>query len=594
MHKRILTTILIICLLSAGFAYAAAPADLYIYSYNGDKDSVEYYIDFAWRYLADDSFCNTSSDPWKYNIPLHMGKLTSGDEEFYVYCCDFRTDIELGTDYRRLNLEDSTYFTANEAAHIRGIMQYGYWYDWTDEDVAAAGAAAGITNLTREEAVAGTQLAIWNYANIEPDRYIHFLDRGATVEEGLNPKVEAFRDYLLTKTALPATPNNTIFTNESVSTALAFTEREDGEIAYNVTVKFKLVSTVPGDLTLTATLGSDTQVFDLDTFLPDEDGYYSITFNNATDTEIELMVTGTQTVNDVYFYEPLVEEVSTACEEDEIVPTPPTVREKSQNLVGWAQGDTPVFAYSSVEFSYGNKNVSLVKYAEGTEIPLAGATFNLYAKQGLNYILVKSNLITNAEGTISVFGLADEYEYYFKEITAPAGYEISPEYYIAEEKTIVFDSPAPPEVPPYTPPTFHSITKTVNKIWNDVGNETNRPEKIEVQLYKDGEPYRESITLNAENNWAYTWYGLPPYNQYSVVELTELENYITTVEDFTITNTYMEEPPETPIPPEPPAEESDTPESAEVPKTGDDLYTWLGLILFTIGCGVLIIKKKEM
>lgn len=590
MHKRILTTILIICLLSAGLAYAAAPTDLYVYQYNGDKDSVTYNIDFQWRYKADDSLVTGNNN----TAPLHLYKLVNGNDTFYAYCCDFEIGI-INSLYKRINLEDSTYFTADEAAHIRGIMQHGYWYDWTDEDLAAAATAAGITDLTKEQAMAATQLAIWNYANFtNNDKYPDIVDSGTT---NLNTNVAAFRDYLLTKTAVPASPSNTIFTNEAVSVKLAFTENY--ETSYDVTVKFKLVSSVTGDLTLTATLGSETKTFDLNTFLPDEDGYYSITFNNVQDYEVELIVTGTQTVNDVYFYEPKVEEVAVASADS----LTSSVRTQSQNLVGWAQGETPVFASSTIPFTLGNKTVNLIKYAEGTEIPLAGATFNLYAKQDSTYILVKSNLITNAEGKITVTGLTDEYEYYFKEIAAPTGYETSPEYYAAEEKTIIFNSP----IPSYTPPASHTIAKTVNKIWNDAGNETNRPESVEVQLYKDGEAYREPITLNAENDWTYTWYGLSQYGQYSVVELTQIENYISSVDGFTITNTYEEpaevlpegpvsEPPiETPDKPEPSTETSDEPESAVVPKTGDNMYYWLGLlVLSTLGCGIVIKMKKEM
>lgn len=58
---------------------------------------------------------------------------------------------------------------------------------------------------------------------------------------------------------------------------------------------------------------------------------------------------------------------------------------------------------------------------------------------------------------------------------------------------------------------------TVVKIWDDEHYENNRPEKIEVTLYKDGEKFDEVI-LNEENNWEYTWEKLPQGATWSAKE----------------------------------------------------------------------------
>ncbi|MGN0133495.1 MAG: Cna B-type domain-containing protein, partial [Anaerotignum sp.] len=56
-------------------------------------------------------------------------------------------------------------------------------------------------------------------------------------------------------------------------------------------------------------------------------------------------------------------------------------------------------------------------------------------------------------------------------------------------------------------PGSSEITRKVLKVWKDNGNEKNRPQKITVQLLRDGKVY-DTVTLNAQNNWRYTWSGL--------------------------------------------------------------------------------------
>lgn len=57
---------------------------------------------------------------------------------------------------------------------------------------------------------------------------------------------------------------------------------------------------------------------------------------------------------------------------------------------------------------------------------------------------------------------------------------------------------------------FSSSTISVNKIWDDQGNEDVRPKEINVMLYKNGQLYDQQI-LNSENQWHYAWTGLPTY-----------------------------------------------------------------------------------
>ena len=89
---------------------------------------------------------------------------------------------------------------------------------------------------------------------------------------------------------------------------------------------------------------------------------------------------------------------------------------------------------------------------------------------------------------------------------------------------------------------------TVTKSWADNDDRGgHRPKEIKVQLKADGENSGEEITLNAENNWTYTWSDLDQKKAgkdiaYTVEETGKAAGYTSTVtgnaeEGFIITNT---------------------------------------------------------
>ena len=89
---------------------------------------------------------------------------------------------------------------------------------------------------------------------------------------------------------------------------------------------------------------------------------------------------------------------------------------------------------------------------------------------------------------------------------------------------------------------------TVTKAWADNDDRGgHRPKEIKVQLKADGENSGEEITLNAENNWTYTWSDLDQKKAgkdiaYTVEETGKAAGYISAVtgnaeEGFIITNT---------------------------------------------------------
>ena len=99
-----------------------------------------------------------------------------------------------------------------------------------------------------------------------------------------------------------------------------------------------------------------------------------------------------------------------------------------------------------------------------------------------------------------------------------------------------------------------ATTRKVLKVWKDSGHEQSRPKKVVVQLIRDSEIV-DTVTLNAANNWRYTWENLPSGHKWTVVE-KELEGYTVTVKQegitFVVTNTYGEADLPEDTPPKPP------------------------------------------
>ena len=97
-----------------------------------------------------------------------------------------------------------------------------------------------------------------------------------------------------------------------------------------------------------------------------------------------------------------------------------------------------------------------------------------------------------------------------------------------------------------------TITRKVLKVWDDA-NSSGRPTEVIVQLLRDGKVY-DTVSLNSENNWRYTWSDLDDSYTWTVVE-KECEGYTVQVErdgiTFVITNTREVDVPDNPTPPKP-------------------------------------------
>jgi hypothetical protein len=94
---------------------------------------------------------------------------------------------------------------------------------------------------------------------------------------------------------------------------------------------------------------------------------------------------------------------------------------------------------------------------------------------------------------------------------------------------------------PNTPSSDDKYTElSVQKIWNDTGYESSRPDSVTVVLLQDGKEY-DTVVLNKANNWRYKWDNLDKNSSWKLAEENVPENYtVTSVLDgntFIVTNT---------------------------------------------------------
>ena len=124
------------------------------------------------------------------------------------------------------------------------------------------------------------------------------------------------------------------------------------------------------------------------------------------------------------------------------------------------------------------------------------------------------------------------------------------------------------------------VSRKVQKVWKDDGNEGKRPEEITVQLLENGNVV-DTVVLNRKNNWEYTWNDLEGSSKWQIAEDGVPDGYtVTTTQEgniFVLTNTYPGKQPST------------------LPQTGMlwwpvPLLACSGLLLVAVG---LIVRRKR-
>ncbi len=137
-----------------------------------------------------------------------------------------------------------------------------------------------------------------------------------------------------------------------------------------------------------------------------------------------------------------------------------------------------------------------------------------------------------------------------------------------------------------------TLDRSVQKLWNDNGYKSHRPNEVTVWLLRNGEFYAEQV-LNEAGNWQYTWSGLDAADFWSLVEVDVPDGYAVTVEQqdaaFIVTNTFDD-------PNTPPDNSGD---SNDLPQTGDNsrLDMWIALLAASstglLGFAFFCLRKKK-
>jgi len=286
------------------------------------------------------------------------GKYSLGSSNYEVlYCCDADVYYLGNHYYKRLNLEDSDYYSPAQAAKIRAILTNAYPYVSMEQMKAnlAAENFAYAADLTRSDLIAGIQAAIWACSNDKlfsyltshnvegtskwygkvmhdyesempeeiqnlpkPDRYARYEDEEA------GKRVDALIQHLLAQDAVYADKNAIVITDLKIIGANPVGD-QNGD--YMTTVRVQLNN---GG-------SSDKDNIKLDIYVDGqlvkskavhrEITSYDINIKAKAGQTIKAVVSGTQILpQGVYFYEPV------------------GGRYESQCAVGIAAGETDVYA----------------------------------------------------------------------------------------------------------------------------------------------------------------------------------------------------------------------------------------------------------
>ncbi len=317
-----------------------------------------------------------------------------------TYCCDIETTAVLGSNYRRLNLEDSS-FSKSASGMIRAILQEGFYLipkngESTEEHTERANAktaalekAAGLSKgtLTITEAIAATQTAIWQVIH-GADLEFHTFCRQSLVSNiwstntkyaslcnkntvshktnaDINATIEAVHKYLISLEPIEAEVNTVSPASFEDLNDPVFTENADG--SYNVSVTATVnVDMAAGDtLTVKASL-KNTYVAKAN--LVNGKQEIVLTLDNVPASyiadDIVLSISGHQTSKGYFYFDAEGK------------------RGTSQAMVGYIDGRLPVYAevvakedrvfniYKSTNVPVGNGNY-------GSK-PLANISFDIF------------------------------------------------------------------------------------------------------------------------------------------------------------------------------------------------------------------------
>ncbi len=321
-----------------------------------------------------------------------------------VYCSDAEYGVVDGTLYQRVNLEDSTYYDAKAAEHIRAIVSNSYPYLSLEQMKANLIEVKfeHAEDLTRSDIIAAVQLAIWNYsngaeasgadyqysrtfdlnANTQWGRGFHDYTnelwdwwsvgkRHLTVNNEAGERVNKLAKYLTELEGEKANTSQIVINDVKIESAQPVQAKKD---TYNVALKVLLNNGATSEQdNIVMTVKTDSQTITEAVELGTAE--YDMVIEAKAGETISVLVEGKQTLpKGAYLYMPQPADT----DGDGVT----TSREASQTLVGVAEGLTVIEATDSVtldipETNLVTTNLKLQKTDE-KGAALTGTGFDLY------------------------------------------------------------------------------------------------------------------------------------------------------------------------------------------------------------------------
>ena len=131
--------------------------------------------------------------------------------------------------------------------------------------------------------------------------------------------------------------------------------------------------------------------------------------------------------------------------------------------------------------------------------------------------------------------------------------------------------------------TDEEIEFKVLKLWKGDKGRSDRPQSIEVEIFRDGVSY-QTVILSEENHWTFSWFAKDDGATWKIVERNVPTGYTMMVEErettFVLTNTWP-------------------PDKPDIPQTGDTTNIMLYFVLMNVSGIMLIIlgiagKRKRV
>lgn len=342
--------------------------DTYVLNYNGVYEGPK------WQYFSPywPEFVLDGQADYTQSLAFTLYDTLNGDA-FAVYCTDLEVDLETDSDFRRINLEDST-FAGAAAGKLRSIYMKGF----PSVTAAELGASAGVPELTVGEAVAATQAAIWKAAH--GDR-VEFTDFADTIDMDWRAEHTAFFDACYTEiengyaseanrdrihaniekvfryliNLEPTGPVGAVASSRSFKAWDAeLVKKEDGSFDVIATATVDVTLHGGDALTLTAMVGGYTA----SAALENGEKAYTLTIEDVPSDiaggEITLAIDGVQSLGDVYLFDAVGE------------------RGSSQSLIGYTDKALPVH----VQVNANDRELIVYKTADG--VGLQNIHFDIY------------------------------------------------------------------------------------------------------------------------------------------------------------------------------------------------------------------------